>query len=145
MFAFSSNTRNDIRITNIKEFSEPWTALSEFIIKNIKPGFSTRTGASLRYAEKKIHKQIAFRKLILLISDGEPFDIDIDDPKYLIEDARFCVQSLRKDGINVCCFAVGSSANPSLERVYGKGNYFQLSALENLNDSLASVYQSVAR
>ena len=41
------------------------------------------------------------RKLILVLTDGEPSDIDVVDPRDLVEDARRAVLSLRARGIDV--------------------------------------------
>jgi Mg-chelatase subunit ChlD len=73
--------------------------------KALSAGYSTRLGAALRHAGAGLASQPTHRRLLLLVTDGEPSDIDCPDPRYLLEDARRAVQSLAARGMDVFCLA----------------------------------------
>ena len=67
----------------------------------MKPGYSTRLGAAIRQAGMDLIKQPNYRKLLLILSDGEPSDIDVEDQDYLLEDAKYAVRRLAYNGVDV--------------------------------------------
>ncbi|WP_164107781.1 hypothetical protein, partial [Serratia marcescens] len=66
----------------------------------LQSSFSTRLGAAIRHAGVDLAGQRSYRRLLLVVTDGEPSDIDIEDRRYLVEDARKAVQSLSRLGID---------------------------------------------
>ena len=89
----------------------------------MKTGFSTRLGAAVRQAGEDLVSKTNYRKLLLIISDGEPSDIDVDDDEYLVEDAKYAVRRLAYNGIDVFCVGVECESNKNLSRIFGNRNY----------------------
>ena len=75
-------------------------------------GLSTRMGAALRHAASFLFKQPEQKKLILLVTDGEPADIDVRDPQYLRHDTKKAVEELATRGV-----AALSDARPQGRRL----------------------------
>jgi nitric oxide reductase activation protein len=57
--------------------------------------------------------------VLLVLTDGEPSDIDVEDPRYLIKDARQAVLTLRRTGIDVLAFGLGQRSFHALDRIVG--------------------------
>ncbi|MBV5331541.1 VWA domain-containing protein, partial [bacterium] len=84
---FHSNTRHDVRYQHIKGTSEKWGDEVKARLAALEAGYSTRMGAAVRHAAHYLEKQKADKKLLLILTDGEPADVDTADPRTLIEDA----------------------------------------------------------
>ena len=106
----------------------------------LTPGYSTRMGAALRHAARDLGQQRSYRRLVLLLTDGEPSDVDCPDGKYLIEDARRAVQSLASRGIDVFCVALGHGHEEALNRVFGRRNLLHIDRIERLPEKLPLLY-----
>lgn len=138
--AFCSNGRNDVRYYRIKDFDQSYGALSKGRLAGLKPGYSTRMGAALRHAGAEISGQLAYRRLVLVVSDGEPSDVDVADQKYLVEDARKAVHDLGHNGIDVFCVALDSGGDEYLSRIFGRRNVVQIDKIESLPERLPMLY-----
>ena len=101
---------------------------------------STRLGAALRQAGEEIIGQATHRKLVLVITDGEPSDIDVADRKYLVEDARKAVHELAHMGIDVFCVGLDNGGESYLSRIFGVKNYLMMNRLEALPQKLPMLY-----
>ncbi len=101
--AFCSNGRENVRYYRVKDFADPFDALVIRRLAGLNGNLSTRIGAALRHAGHELGRQLTHRRLLLVVTDGEPWDIDVGDRRYLIEDARKAVMSLRHGGIDVFC------------------------------------------
>ena len=107
--------------------------------------FSTRLGAAVRQAGDELVKQTNYRKLLLIISDGEPSDIDVDDNEYLVEDAKYAVKRLAYNGIDVFCVGVESESNKNLSRIFGNKNYVIIKSASELPKKLPLIYLTLSR
>ncbi len=72
---FNSNTRHDVRFYHIKGFTENWGDEVKSRLASIEPSYSTRMGAAMRHAAHYLKSQQADKKLMLILTDGEPADI----------------------------------------------------------------------
>ncbi|MCK4710217.1 MAG: VWA domain-containing protein, partial [Gammaproteobacteria bacterium] len=86
MIGFSSRKRDPIRVHILKSFSEKYSAEIRGRINNIKPGYYTRLGAAIRYATEQLKRQGAGRRLLLILTDGKPNDLDMYEGRFGIED-----------------------------------------------------------
>lgn len=138
--AFCSNGRSEVRYYRVKDFHEPYTALTRGTLAGLRGMMSTRLGAALRQAGDEILQHATHRKLVIVITDGEPSDIDVPDRNYLIEDARLAVQSLAHRGIDVFGVGLDSGAEWALPRIFGRRNFLKLARVEALPERLPALY-----
>ncbi len=138
--AFCSNTKDEIRYFSIKNFNEKYSKITEERLANLKSEYSTRLGAAIRYSYKELEKVSSHRKLLLVLSDGEPSDIDVKDKNYLIEDAKKSVMLAKNKNIDVFCFGMEDKNSPYLERIFGKKNSIRVESLNNLHHKMAKIY-----
>ena len=138
--AFCSNRRDDVRYYRIKDFGSPYGALSKSYLAGLQGGYSTRIGAAMRHAAEDLKRQQTHRRLLLVVTDGEPSDIDVTDKKYLVEDARHVIHELAMDGIDVFCVGLDSGGDSYLTRIFGRRNVVQIDKLERLPEKLPMIY-----
>ena len=91
---FHSNTRHDVRYLHIKGYGEHWNDEVKGRLAAMEAGYSTRMGAAMRHAAHYLGARTADKKLMLILTDGQPSDVDTKDERLLIEDARQAVKEL---------------------------------------------------
>lgn len=138
--AFCSNTKDEIRYFKIKNFDEKYSKITEEKLANLKSEYSTRLGAAIRYSYKELEKVSSHRKLLIVLSDGEPSDIDVKDKNYLVEDAKKSVTIAKSKSIDVFCFGMEDKNSPYLNRIFGKKNSIRIENLNNLHHKIAKIY-----
>jgi hypothetical protein len=143
--AFASAGRDDVRLTRLKDFDEPFSATVGARIAGLASGLSTRLGAALRHAGAELAPLRTTRKLVLVLTDGEPSDIDVADPRELVEDAKRAVRGLRQRGIDVFGIVMDPQGAGSGAAIFGRHNAIAVRRLEELPARLAGVYFRLAQ
>lgn len=138
--AFCSNGRNDVRYSVIKDFAAPFDDAAKQCLAGLRGALSTRLGAALRHAGSELGRQMTYRRLLLVVSDGEPSDIDIGDRRYLVEDARHAVQELAQRGIDAFCVGLDAGGDAYFNRIFGRNRTIQIDRLERLPEALPLIY-----
>lgn len=120
---FSSNGRHEVNYLRIKNFNEPFAEAQQERLEALKGGLSTRMGAALRHASVELDRESADHKVILIMTDGEPSDIDVVEDDYLVEDARHAVATAASRGIRTFCLTLDRKADDYVRRIFGSRNY----------------------
>ena len=141
---FNSNTRHDVRFYHIKGFSEQWDDEVKSRLASMEPSYSTRMGAAMRHAAHYLKAQRADKKLMLILTDGEPADIDVDDEQLLIQDARKAVTELDQDGIYSYCINLDPKADEYVADIFGR-NYTIIDHVDRLPEKLPEVFISLTK
>ena len=137
---FSSNGRHEVGYYRFKDFDDPYDEQTLARLAGMRAHLSTRLGAALRHAGQVLLERKARRKLLLVLTDGEPSDIDVHDPKYLLLDAKQATNGNHRSGLVSFCLGLDATAERSVARIFGAGNYLLLTQLEELPRKLAAVY-----
>ncbi|MDM8545629.1 VWA domain-containing protein [Candidatus Venteria ishoeyi] len=141
---FSSNTRHEVRYQHIKGFTERWDDAVKARLAAIQAGYSTRMGAAMRHAAHYLEKQKADKKLLLVLTDGEPADIDTDDEQILIQDTHKAVQELDQDGIFTYCINLDPRADDYVKDIFG-GQYSVIDHVDRLPEKLPKLFMSLTK
>ncbi|MEW5890315.1 MAG: VWA domain-containing protein, partial [Pseudomonadota bacterium] len=112
-------------------------------LAGIRGAFSTRMGAALRHAAQCLLRQPQRRKLLLLVTDGEPADIDERDPQYLRHDTKKAVEELRKHGVLTFCLTLDPNADRYVERIFGANGYTIVDRVDRLPERLPQLFMEL--
>jgi nitric oxide reductase activation protein len=145
LLAFASNGRDDVEMTSVKTFSEVYDRASVSRLAGLSSGLSTRLGTALRHAGEEISHARSFRKLVIVLTDGEPSDIDVADPLDLIEDSRRATLGLKTRGIDAFGVVLDPSGMSAASRIFGRGNTMLVHRVEDLPSRLSELYFRLAR
>lgn len=145
LLAFASNGRDDVQMTSIKTFDEPYGQASVKRLAGLSSGLSTRLGTALRHAGETIARTRSFRKLVIVLTDGEPSDIDVNDPQDLVEDARRAAIGLKARGIDGFGVVLDPGGMGAAARIFGRGNTMLVHRMEELPRRLSELYFRLAR
>ena len=141
---FHSNTRHDVRYLHIKGYSESWDDQVKGRLAAMEASYSTRMGAAMRHAAHYLEKQPADKKLMLILTDGEPSDIDSKDGRLLIEDARQAVKELDRQGIYSYCINLDHKADEYVADIFGK-QYTIIDRVAQLPEKLPTLFLSLTK
>lgn len=140
MAGFSSKHRHRVRYYPIKDFNEALTPAVRGRIQAVKPGFYTRMGAAIRYATRTLETEHSSHRLLLLLSDGKPNDVDRYDGRYGIEDTHAAIQEASSKGILPFCITIDNRANEYLPYLFGPQNYVVVHNARQLPTKLPQLY-----
>jgi nitric oxide reductase NorD protein len=143
LHGFASNGRQDVRYLRIKDFDEPFGEAQQQRLQAQQGAFSTRIGAALRHAATQFDDENSEAKLLMLVTDGEPSDVDVHDSSHLIEDARHAVSGLSARGILPFCFALDGDADRYVRTIFGSHLCMVLKSAGNLSSHVRRVVESM--
>jgi nitric oxide reductase NorD protein len=145
LLAFASNGRDDVEMTSVKAFGEAYDRACIARLAGLSSGLSTRLGTALRHAGETISHNSSFRKLVIVLTDGEPSDIDVANPLDLVEDARRAAVGLKTRGIDGFGVVLDPGGMSSAARIFGRGNTMLVHRVEDLPSRLSELYFRLAR
>ena len=143
LHGFASDGRHDVQYYRFKDFNQHFDDEAKSRLAGMKGGLSTRMGAALRHAGVHLHKQQEKRKLILLVTDGEPADIDETDPQHLRFDTKKAVEELYSTGVLTYCLTLDPHADAYVKRIFGENNYTVIENVERLPEQLPLLFASL--
>lgn len=120
---FTSNGRHEVEYQRIKDFDEPFGLQQRARLAGLESRHSTRMGAALRHATALLSAEAVDHKVVLVLTDGEPSDIDVVEDDYLVEDAREAVASALSQRVRTFCVTLDRRADHYARRIFGERNY----------------------
>jgi len=130
--AFSGEGPQGVTVRNVKRFHEAYGPPVALRIAGLEPEHYTRAGAALRHACTTLLQTPAAHRLLLLLSDGKPNDIDDYEGRYGIEDVRQAVAEARLQGVAPFCLTVDRHAADYLPFIFGAHHFALLPRTEHL-------------
>ena len=141
---FHSDTRHDVRYLHIKGYSEQWNDEVKGRLAAMKAAYSTRMGAAMRHGAHYLENQKAEKKLMLILTDGEPSDVDTNDERLLIEDTRQAVKELDTKGIYTYCISLDPKADEYVRDIFGK-QYTVIDNIQRLPERLPELFMALTK
>ncbi|KUJ73450.1 nitric oxide reductase D protein [Ruegeria marisrubri] len=141
--AFSSLKRSRVYIQRCKGFDEPMTATVEQRIASLRPGFYTRLGAAIRHASADLASQSRKRRLLLVITDGKPNDLDHYEGRHGIEDTCMAIREARRSGQSVFGVTIDKTGKSWFPRMFGQGGFAVIPEPNRLTMALPQIYRQL--
>ncbi len=142
---FASDGRHDVHYYRFKDFAQPFDEDAKSRLAGMRGGLSTRMGAAMRHAGHHLLRQPEQRKLLLLVTDGEPADIDERDPQHLRHDTRKAVEELHTRGVLTYCLTLDPDADSYVKRIFGESHYTVVDHVQRLPERLPTLFASLTR
>ena len=139
---FASDGRHDVQYYRFKDFNQSYDD-AKSRMAGMQGGLSTRMGAALRHAGWHLAQEQAQKRLVLLVTDGAPADIDERDPQYLRHDTKKAVEELAMQGIYTYCLTLDPTADRYVSRIFGENNYSIVDHVERLPERLPNVFATL--
>lgn len=145
IYAFSGESAQNVAVWTLKHFEENDRALVQRRIAALEPQLYTRAGAAIRHTTSLLAANSARYRLLILLSDGKPNDVDHYEGRYGVEDMRQAVAEARLQAIHPFCITVDHHAPGYLARVFSPGHYAVLQHAEILPVVLVDVLRRLIR
>ncbi len=141
IYSFSSLRNKRIFLSTIKDFDEKPGKKVLARIGALKPGFYTRLGAAVRHVSKELEKRPNEKRLILVITDGKPNDLDHYEGRYGVEDSKRAIREARYAGNLVYGVTIDAKAQSYFPYIFGNGAFSIISHAGKLTQALPYLYQ----
>ncbi|MDQ6964687.1 MAG: VWA domain-containing protein [Mariprofundales bacterium] len=141
---FHSNSRHEVNYYHFKGFNEPWGDSVKGRLAAMEGAYSTRIGAAIRHAGAALRSQQSDKRLLLIVTDGRPHDVDVKDDNYLVADAHQAVQELKCDGIYSYCINLDAKADEYVSTIFGQ-NYTIIDHVDRLPERLPELFISLTK
>jgi nitric oxide reductase NorD protein len=142
---FCSDGRHDVEYYRFKDFSQHWDDEPKAKLAGMTGQLSTRMGAAIRHAGHHLQLQRSAKKLLIVITDGEPADIDVRDPQYLRFDTKKAVEEVARNGVTTYCMSLDPRADNYVSRIFGQKNFMVVDHVERLPEKLPLLYAGLTR
>lgn len=123
VLAFSGEGPQQVTLRTLKAFDERYSDEVGRRIAALEPERYTRAGAAIRHASTLLMREAARHRLLLLLSDGKPNDVDEYEGRYGVEDMRQAVTEAKLQGISPFCLTIDRQAANYLPAVFGPRHY----------------------
>ncbi|HZH33316.1 MAG TPA: VWA domain-containing protein [Pyrinomonadaceae bacterium] len=141
IYGFTSEGRRNVKFYIVKDFQEKYSEEIERRIGGITFQNNTRLGAAIRHAAHKLLRQDARTKLLVILTDGRPYDHDYGDAKYAREDVREALRDAKLNGIMPFCITIDRDSEAELKDLYGDVGYTIIDDVLNLPERLPNIYR----
>ena len=141
VYGFTSRKRAWVKVDTLKDFDEP---MGERIMRRIgamRPGYYTRIGTAIRHAASQLEARPNRHRLLLVITDGKPNDVDHYEGRYGIEDTRKAIQEARAKGLAVFGVTIDKKAQTYFPHLFGRGSFAIVHHLAQLSAALPRIYR----
>ena len=137
---FRSNGRHEVNYLRFKEFNQILDEAALRRLAAVQGALSTRMGAAIRHARHCLRHCRTEQQIILVVTDGEPHDIDVFQPDVLIQDAARAVTQSTAAGTPVFCVSVDAGADGYSRRIFGPHHYLVIDSVKQLPQKLPELY-----
>ena len=139
VLAFASHTRNRCRVWTLRDWNEPW-ATARGRLGALRPQGYTRIGPALRHGTRELLRSGADHRLLLLLSDGRPTDLDRYEGRHGTADVRHAWREASASGVHTHVLAIDRAASATLAATFGDGSWHVVPHPGALPEALATVY-----
>jgi nitric oxide reductase activation protein len=138
---FTSEGRRNVKFYVVKDFAEKYSDEVERRIGGITFQNNTRLGAAVRHASHKLLRQEARTKLLIILTDGRPYDHDYGDARYAREDVREALTEAKTSGITPFCITIDRESEAELKDLYGDVGYTIIDDVLSLPERMPNIYR----
>lgn len=142
IYGFSGSGRDDAQFYVVKELGERYDDRVKGRIGGIYARQKTRMGPALRHATRRLAAADSNVKLMILLTDGKPYDSDTyQDNAYAQEDTKMALREARREKIHLFCVTVDREGADYLPHMYSDANFVVVDDVRTLPQKLPQLYR----
>ncbi|SMY06368.1 nitric oxide reductase activation protein NorD [Flavimaricola marinus] len=145
IWGFSSLRRDRVFMTRCKDFDDPVSSETIANIGALKPGHYTRLGAAIRHVSAQLSDEPSARKLLIVLTDGKPNDLDHYEGQHGIEDSHMAVREARTAGLSLHGIVIDEDGQDWFARIFGRGGFTLLPDANRLTRALPDIYRTLTQ
>lgn len=141
ILGFTSDGRFRIDLFAVKDFGESYSERVQNRLGNLEPKGLTRLGAVIRHGAYRLCAMPAAIKLMVILTDGRPYDLDYGGIDYAIQDTKKAVQECRNQRIHPFIITSDKKGASYLTRISPQTQSIILPKVELLPAMLPAIYK----
>jgi nitric oxide reductase NorD protein len=145
IWGFSSLRRDRVFLTRVKDFHEATGPETRARIGALRPGHYTRLGAAIRHVSAQLAEQQAAQRLLIVLTDGKPNDLDHYEGQHGIEDSHMAVREARRLGLSLHGVVIDEDGQDWFARIFGRGGFTLLPDPARLTRALPDIYRHLTQ
>ncbi|WP_297773163.1 VWA domain-containing protein [uncultured Roseovarius sp.] len=145
IWGFSSLRRDRVFLSRCKGFGDDLSPAITANIGALKPGHYTRLGAAIRHVSAQLAKEPSARKLLIVLTDGKPNDLDHYEGQHGIEDSHMAVREARMAGHSLHGIIIDEDGQDWFARIFGRGGFTLLPDPARLTRALPDIYRTLTQ
>lgn len=149
VYGFSGTGRKNVQFVVAKQFDDRTSPTTWSSLAAMKPMAYTRMGPAIRHATARLAAEESQTKILLVISDGYPQDIDYGDDRrdreYGILDTARALEEARVVGVDPFCVTIDPAGHDYLRTMCPDDRYLVIDDVAALPDELAKLYLTLTK
>jgi hypothetical protein len=141
IYGFSSEGRFRVDMFNVKDFDEPYDEKVQYRLGNLGPLGLTRMGTVVRHATHKLDEMSTAIKILVVLTDGRPYDMEYGNLEYAICDTKKAVQEARNKNIHPFIITSDKKGSDYLQMISPQTECIILPKVELLPTLLPALYR----
>ncbi len=148
IYGFSGSGRENVQVQVAKELNDPVSPVTWSALDAMRPMRYTRMGPAIRHATTKLAADRARTRLLIVISDGYPQDVDygddVRDREYGMHDTARALADAQADGIDTFCLTIDPAGHDYLRDMAPERRYLVIDDVEALPEELLKVWLALS-
>jgi len=145
IWGFSSLRRDRVFLTRCKGFDDPMSPAVTANIGALRPGHYTRLGAAIRHVSAELAQTPNARKLLIVLTDGKPNDLDHYEGQHGIEDSHMAVREARSAQQALHGIIIDEDGQDWFARIFGRGGFTLIPDPARLTRALPDIYRTLTQ
>jgi nitric oxide reductase activation protein len=147
IYGFSGAGRDNVAVSVVKELRERFSAATLRRLASLVPDHTTRMAPAIRHITEQLDRYDARTRILVVVSDGRPFDIDYGHAygerallPYAVADTAKALAEARRRGVRPYLITVDPAGNDYLGAMCEEREYNVITDARDLPESLAQLY-----
>jgi hypothetical protein len=141
IYGFSSEGRFRVDLFRVKEFDEEYGDTVRNRLGNLDPREFTRLGAVLRHGIHKLDEIAAAIKLMVVLTDGRPYDLEYGHINYAVTDTKKALTEARQHGVHPFIITSDKRGAGYMRRICPQTQSIIVPRVESLPTLLPAMYR----
>ncbi len=141
IYGFSTEGRFRVDMFTVKDFKDDWNEKTQYRLGNMQPNGLTRMGTVVRHATHKLEQVSSVIKLLVILTDGRPYDMEYGNLEYAISDTKKAIQEARSKNIHPFIITSDQKGSDYLQMISPQTECIILPKVEILPTLLPALYR----
>lgn len=143
VYGFSGSGRSNCRVYPVKTFSENYTKSVKSRIFSMKPHQYTRMGVAIRHLSALLGKTTAKTRILFVLTDGRPDDVDSYRGQYGVEDTRLALNEAKALSLKPFVLTFDKEGMDYLPYMLGSSRYQLITDISQLPIQISTIYKQL--
>jgi nitric oxide reductase NorD protein len=143
VYGFSGSGRSNCQIYPVKSFSEGYTKTVKSRIFSMRPQQYTRMGVAIRHLSMLLGKTTAKTRILFVLTDGRPDDLDSYRGQYGVEDTRLALNEAKALSLKPFVLTFDKEGMDYLPYMLGSNRYQLITDISQLPIQISTIYKQL--